>query len=381
VSDIDTFSVRGRLVGGSGAPLANTFLALIDFDLLDEDDLLGIGTTDDDGRFALSFLRSEFQQDWFEDERTPGLALIASATIDGAHKPVARRDYPGLAWGDGTGDLGDVRLPEFDADPLVFLDGSPTPGFDKRAVRLTLEEPLLRHCLAEVAPLVERYTGWTDLVDDSLTLDVRDGLAAYSLAPQFAEAGIDPDGVMAKVMTFMAEYGQASGAGCALYDPGTHTIAVNRTVMEQVNLEGLKSFLGHELVHLGQFKYTPGLREYHAANVGGLDLDPDKVDLEELQQRFSYMTAMEGYAVYIQTDFLQDRHYRMATYPYHQSWLDAALRAIVAAVTPNAEATQDAKADQYTDGRELYRGAQQGDAPARWAFDVASLPGGDEFVP
>jgi hypothetical protein len=370
------FRLEGRLVDDAGRGLPDLFLAFVDVDLLDADDLIGMGVTDPQGGFRLTFLATEFQQDYFESEATPDLKLIVSAKVGEALVPVFVRDYSDLAWpADGRVDLRSVTVKGFNpAAPVALEDEEPMPGYDKSVVRLELDDDLVRHCLAEVAPIVEKLTGWSNLLE-GVNVAVADGLATFSLQQSFAKQGIDPDSFEAKLSTFIAEFGQASGAGCALYDPHTHTIAINKKVMEQVGLDGLKVMCGHELVHLGQYKYTPGLKAHNKAMLNGMEMDPEKVDLDAVRASFGYMHQLESYAYYIQTDFLQARFYNLATYPYHQSYLDRLLRGMVALITPNAKETQDLKASQYTSGLEGYRTAQVGDIPTRFSMDVTTLYG------
>jgi hypothetical protein len=91
------------------------------------------------------------------------------------------------------------------------------------------------------------------------------------------------------------------------------------------------------------------------------------------------MAELESYAKYIEADFLQGQYYRLGLLVYHASTWEQVLRALVAMVVSNAAEAQEVKADQYTSLLDTYRARQVGGVPARFALDVASLPGGAPF--
>jgi hypothetical protein len=197
------FTLRGQLLDHRGVGTAGVFVAVVDEDLLDEDDLIGLGKADDEGRFSITFTKAEFEQDFMEMEWHPDIKIVASVMVDDALVAVYEKRFPGLSWSARAADLGEVRL-----------DG--------------------------VAPIVEQLTGWRGLLD-GLKVEVADSLAPTMLRESFAQAGTDPDSWEAKLSSFFLDFAQGPGAGCALYDPYIHTLVINRTLMEQTNLGASRS--------------------------------------------------------------------------------------------------------------------------------------------
>ncbi|MCO4763310.1 MAG: hypothetical protein KC502_17470 [Myxococcales bacterium] len=376
----DTFRLQGRLCDTFGNPASEFFLAIVDQDMLDEDDLLGLGMTREDGSFDFSFQGSEFRQDFFETESTPDLHLVVSVRSDGALKAIFERSFPSVAWDNGRANLGDIVLDGVDLDSPTHLDGvDATPGYSKRAQRLDIDNDLVSHCMAEVAPIVEQLTGWTGLLDD-LKFEVADSLAPYMLREAMTADGVEPGSLEAKFAGFFMELAGGAGAGCAMYDPHIHTVIINEPIMEQVGIEALKIICGHELVHVGQYKYTPGLKAYNLSHMRGMSLDPSKVDQADLQKRAAYMLELEGYAKYIEADFLHKRYYPLGLMSYHASAWEQLLRALMAMLVDGTEEGREAKASQYSDGLEQYRSKQIGDDPVPFELDVGTLYGGEAFV-
>lgn len=379
--DESIFNLQGRMVDASGAGIGGLFLAIVDEDDLDEDDLLGLGKTREDGTFNLTFLGSEFRQDAFEMEATPDIKIVVSVLVDNVYKPIFIRGFANLGWGWGGGrvDLGDIMVHGYDPNTPRILEGvEALPGYEKTSSRLEIDDDMLRYCLAEVAPLVEKLTGWRNLLD-GLEVAVADGTSSYSMRDSLVAQGIDPGSFNARLLTFFADHLLAPGMGCALYDPGTHTVVCNRSVMHQVGLDALKVIMGHELVHVGQYKHTPGLKAYVKATLIDLATRP-QVDPDEARAKLRYNTELEGYARYIEEDFLRKDHYPMATLFYHASFTDRLLHGLVGLLSPDTNDATATKLAQYVDGLELYRKRQVGTTPVRFHFEVSSLPGGDAFV-
>lgn len=379
----DIFTLKGRLLDAHGHKAPNVFLAIIDEDDLDDDDLIAIGATDDEGRFEVSFLTSEFRQDTLEFEDTPDIKIVVSAMIGDTRKAVFARSFPDLDWnwsGGGEVDLGDITLTGVDLKAPTALEGvEAIPGFDRRAVRLEIDDELVSACLAEVAPIVEKLTGWPNLLDD-LKIEVVDSLAPFMIKDHLAHEGIDPESLEADILEFVTEYSMQAGAGTAMYDAHTHTMLVQRQVAEQSSLEGFKLVCGHELVHVGQHKYTPGLKAYGRAQQLWSTANPDKVHTEEGRKRMAYMTQIEGYASYIELEFLNKQYYRMALLSYKDTFCQRMLRALFSASSGEVDQNREAKASQYVNGLDYYIKRQNGSLPARFDLDVASLFGGAEFV-
>jgi len=373
-------TLKGTFKNRSNQNIADLFVAVVDEDMLDDNDLIGLGTTDKNGQFSISFLPSEFQQDMFEDELVPNVQIVLSTMFGEERKAIFQQSFPNLTWTNGQADLGDILLQDVDMDNPTALEGvEAIPGVNKRAERLDIDDDMVRHCLAEVAPIVEYLTGWTGLMD-GLKVEVADSLTPYMLRETFAAEGTDPDSWGAKFSTFFADLIQGPGAGCGLYDPHIHTIIINRSIMSQVGIEGLKIICGHELVHVGQYKYTPGLKEYNLNHLRSMTVNPESFDPEEAAAKAAYMTELEGYAKYIEEDFLHKKYYKLALMIYHASITEKIILALMSMAVENTEENIKAKSAQYTDGLARYRARQVGDTPARFQLDVASLPDGEACV-
>ncbi|MCP4442934.1 MAG: hypothetical protein GY810_28850 [Aureispira sp.] len=378
----DIFKLKGKLLDTKQNKLANYFVAIADDDWLDGDDLIGLGATDENGEFKVSFLGSEFRQDMFEDEAFPDVVIVVSAMFGKERKAIFTKTFADLKWEGKTAGLGDIILEGVDLENPKALDGvEAIPGGNKRGERLDIDDDMVRNCLVEVAPIVEHLTGWKGLLDD-LKVEVADSLAPYMLRESLIADGIDPNSATAKFSAFFADFAQGPGAGCGLYDPHIHTLVINRKIMSQVGIEGLKIICGHELVHVGQYKYTPGLKAYNLNHLRSMSVNPESFDPEEAQAKAAYMIELEGYAKYIEEDFLHQKYYKLALLNYHASITEKIIQALVSMAMGSAktEASKKAKANQYTEGLERYRKRQVGDRPAAFELDVASLPGGEAFV-
>ncbi len=387
------FKLSGRLVDGLGNGIEGILLAIADEDTLSADDLLGLGKTLADGYFHVSFLASEFQQDFLEIETTPDIILVASELFGQERKAIFQKRYEDLQWnpqGGGHVDLGDVVFADYNPDAQTPLEGvEPMPGYIKTAQRLDIDNDTVAHCLAEVAPIVEKLTGWSGLLQD-LRIDIVDDTTGYMLREQFDVQGIDPTSFQAKAQRWMTRHAMAPGMFCALYDPGLHMIIINRQIMGKVGLDALKIMMGHELVHVGQFKYTPGLKDFVRHNVRLTAEEGQDIDPQVLQERMAYNTELEGYAQYIETDYLKARYYPMATLFYHGSFTEHFLHSFVSSML-QAEQEElgedqqidiaDLKAKQYSEGLERWRQRETTDGiPARFTLDLQAYPNGDQFV-
>ncbi len=400
----DMFKIKGRLCDASGVAAEGLFVALVDEDLLTRDDLIAVGKAGVDGGFQVAFMGSEIRQDAFEVERTPDLRIVASAVFDGALEVVFTKAYGDLDWSAGAVDLGVVTMEGVELSRLVPLDGfKPLPGYNRGTARLEIDEAMVRWCLAEVAPIVEHLTGWGELLE-GLKVEVVESLAPIILREAFLQEGMDPKSFEARLAGFLLDYAQGAGAACAIYDPHGHAVVIQKGIMKQTSLEGLKVVCGHELVHVGQYKYTPGLKAYTLHRMRRLFASASEggagEGLDETSD--SFMVEVEGYARYIETDFLIKNYYPMAVMTYHASFFERVMRALMAAAFSEVGEARALKQSQYVDGREVYRGRAGGsdpqaggssqeagvsgqqaggsDQPARFTLDVSSLPGGAAFV-
>ena len=384
------FKVSGRFKDSAGKPIANLLVILFDEDDFDADDLIGAGAVGSDGGFRMTFARGEFEQDTLEYEETPDLKVVAALVGDQAMKPVFARAFEDLKWERGEADLGDLIIENFNPDKPVYLEGVKLPDADRYVTRLEITDAMLQECFAEIVPLVERHTGWKDLAR-GLKVQGMDSLAPIILRDVLEQKGAADGSFEALIYQTLADHGGGFAAAGGLYDPPTDTIYINRSSMQQNGIEFLKVILAHELVHAGQFRNTPGLaayaRDYQRRMVG---LAGATTSGPSLLERRQFMVEVEGYATYIERDFIRKHHYRMALADVHTSLLESAslvfawlasLGLGISLPEPPPEATIEDKLKQYEEGVTLYRSRAKGDQPARWEVTVASLPGGAAFAP
>lgn len=323
---LEVFRLRGRAVDRRGKPLAQVGLSVVDRDPL-RDDLLGAGQTRDDGTFGISFTRREFNQDLGENEPLPDLELVFWSWFSGKPRVVYRRTLPVLGFATGAEDVGDVVVETWGKEIAPLDDGDPHAGARKSVRRLDVTPELVLHCLDEVAPMVESLTGWPDLLED-VDVKICEWEAAY------------PANRLWQRLAFSIAH-RAMGVA-AMYDPDLRTIFVNRSgVARRLNLDAVKVTLGHELVHVGQFRAHPEL----AAAL-------DEAEPEEVP---AIMKRIEGYATYIESDFL-GKHYNLAMASPTEPLLDGAIRESVMELVPWFGSARDEKMSQYSRGLALFRG-------------------------
>lgn len=358
----DIFYLQGEVVTARGNAIRNLRVAVVDKDLA-FDDLLGVGITDERGAFRISFTSSEFRQQPFEREQTPDIYLVFSAYDDGVYKSVARKNFYQLTFPGGVEDLGEIRLEEWGDGPPELPEQNPTPGY--RVVnRLNLSDELVAHCLEEVTPLVEHLTGWTGLLDDVEVRIATD--VGEIMAEVMARAGMSEP-------TFLdrAFWRNISLAFAALYEPISKTVLVNSSAARKQNLDSLKVILGHELVHVGQFKYSPGLEDEYISHLRTIKEIVSRTDLSEMMELVRdpkvqlHMYRIEGYAAYIQEDFLEN-YYNCATHFYSESYLSSLFTRVVMKYFPEIREMVEKKLNQYSEGKEIYVARADGGRPARF---------------
>ena len=344
---LEIFRLRGTAVSPERAPIPGLGITIVDRDPW-RDDLLGFGRTDARGSFRLSFTRSEFNQEPLENEALPDHELIFWVERRGERKALYQRPLPGLSFAGGEEDVGAIVVETWtrgNRGPLPAIEVA--RGRKKNVRHLAVDDELLRHCVAEVAPLVEDLTGWERLADGielvRRTLGAGDGEG--SLRERMLE------GLVHRAFGYAASY-----------DPDRQTIFVNVPRVARMNLDAAKACLGHELVHVGQFRQYPELSQR---------LDRLRADYRAggpARELLGLMDLMESYAHYIQTDFLE-RHYNLATVFPDASMLTAVLAETSHLWLPDLDELRKAKAAQYTNALNRFRRAQRGDRPAPFTLD------------
>jgi hypothetical protein len=340
--------LQGRVLDARGRALSGLRLAVVDADLV-RDDLLAVGFTDQDGRFRLSFTPSEFNQDPFERESVPDLYIVFSSLREGEFIAVHRESFATRAFLDGTEDLGVIPIPSWVQEPVFLGHLAATPGFHKGALRLSVDDELVAHCLEEIAPLVEQLTGCRDLLA-RLRFELHDHMGAAVLDSQ-------GNGDLHPILAWLLGNSMLANLA-ALYDPVQHIVHINLGWARRQGLDAVKVALGHELVHVAQFQGSPDLKATHANLVRESQLESNQA-----RQLCDFMTNLEGYASYIEHDHLRQR-YNCATPLEHVTPLQTALLAAGKRLVPELATVLSAKRAQYVVGREAYQQlAESGNVP------------------
>jgi hypothetical protein len=242
------FKVQGRVVDERGQPVPRAFVALVDADRV-LDDLLGAGYTNKEGVFRLSFTSQAFNQDLFEHEKTPDLYVVCSREIDGQRVPHARQAFPQLTY-EKDEDLGDLVLPA--APPPALARQNPLPGGDKVGRRLKLDDEVVQLAAAEVAPLVEAWTGWKNLLD-GVTFPIVESLAdldtSSDVAPTLTMRSPWP-------VLITGDLGLDAGEPITRYQ-GDRRIPILRKSAEIQGLDALKVTIGAALMNVALQREHP----------------------------------------------------------------------------------------------------------------------------
>jgi hypothetical protein len=359
------FSLEGRLCSLGGTGLSNARIAVVSDDWF-RDDLIGVGHTDKTGKFRLSFTRDEFNQEWGMEKDKPRLYIVVSTWSERDQKLLAFEtiEFFDLCFELGHEDLGDICLSQWaEGKPLFDPEMDHTPGWSKQVARLNIDEDLVNECLVEITPLVEQLTGWRNLLD-GLHVEVTDRMGEWALKDLVPLMGLESGSFAEKCSSLLFDQ---CFKFAGLYSPTHHTLVVNRPLMERNNLDALKVIIGHELVHVGQFKNYPHLIEEHNARLLEFEELLNSVEdssLEDVVAKIKtlgmqgQMQELEGYAFYIQKDFLEV-HYNMATFFPHSSLFESALKTLLGVLELEAglQQVQELKSSQYTDGADAYRQA------------------------
>lgn len=337
-------------------PWGGAWVQVMDLDRF-RHDLVAEGPTQADGTFEVDFTTDEFNLDTFEDETWPELWIVVSrTTADGERVAVDSRGVPRSLWVGQSVVIDDIVVDEWMyALPLTEeVPAANSPGGD----RIELTPELLEQFARRVEPEVERWTGWTNLVDD-VSFEVSDDLADAMMSHVPIDLGFVTRGLVNQTVGRMV---------AALYEPMTKTIFVHPRC-EAFNSEGMKVVLGHELVHAGQFRECEDLvgtiaRSY--AQLLGQIEDSGTTDVAEMIQESDMnrvMTELEGQAMWVQQQIQAGRP--MASLVFSELSIPGQLLSAVA-----RRLGFDLKLDQYARGAALFaqrkRGAGGPPALAPW---------------
>lgn len=389
------FTVRGRIASSDGAPVADAYVAIVDADP-DLDDLLGAGATAVDGSFRLSFTTEAFNQERLEAETTPDLYVVVSlpSRLAGAGstvlEPALRRDFGNLAFANAAReeDLGTIVIPPPTlAAPLG--GGTPlrvAPGRGKIAKRLRLDDELVDIAAREIAPLVERLTGWSGLCD-GVGIRIVDAYRDVQRERIQRELGRhDLDRTQLALIEASAKECEASIV--ASWQPDEGVILLNRTLIEEQPFDFLKVTIGHELVHVGQTRMVPSLgATLLRTRVEQWQklLEGQQAPRAQLREVLQLLTNIEGYAHYIERRWLRRIYTHAGELPRPTSEADAYFRWRAAPAMPVASAPAEPttkspaemleailadKGAQYVLGENFYRMRADGDRPAPFDPDL-----------
>ncbi|MCB1144814.1 MAG: hypothetical protein KDK54_21380 [Leptospiraceae bacterium] len=356
------FSIRGRVINESGYPIQNLRLAIVDKDVF-FDDLIGVGFTNSEGKFQMDFTEKEFNQDFLEHESYPDIYIVFSLYHPEQKEFVAigKQEFFHLRFSNRQEDLGDILIQTQSGHLKYIPDQDVTPGYKKRVQRLDLNDDLINHCLSEVCPMVESLTGWKGLLI-GLKFEMIDSIT--QILDKIVKIPIETfNGIPQKIFLKFVSRGML-----ALYEPHWHTIFIFKGKVSGNNLDALKVTLGHELVHVGQFKYHPELilEQERAMNIFQGMLQKDIVEEQAIIKLFqnssyiAFMEKIEGYAYYIQKDFLE-KYYNCATFFEQGSMFEILLVSLIKKFDSENELNQiiQSKNDQYTKGRDFFLGKQR----------------------
>ncbi len=163
--------------------------------------------------------------------------------------------------------------------------------------KLDVTEPLARALMREVAPIVERLTGWR-LHVEQMAVQILPKTQAYEEIFLARLQRLSPSGDLSAfsegIARRLAEY-VLEGTTLAAYDHTNGTLYVVRENVDDSDKDGLKVILGHELVHRGQGLHHPDLlrrTEQVAAEV--LSAETISGKMEKIQEANAVLTLFGG---------------------------------------------------------------------------------------
>lgn len=178
--------------------------------------------------------------------------------------------------------------------------------------RLDIQRGMVWELILEMAPQVERLTGW-DLALSSLGVRVLPRSRGYEeiLLARLRGAGpaVRDDGprdLLERLVEYVVE-----NVVLAAYDPAAQQVCVVRENVDDSNLDGLRLVLAHELVHRGQHVQHPGLfdrvnRIVRAAAESVMRGGSFADAMRTMQEVQPIMTLMESHAWHVQ-ELLRER--------------------------------------------------------------------------
>ncbi len=382
------FTLRGRIAYRDDTSAVGAHVAVVDEDP-DLDDLIGVGTTAADGSFRLSFTTDAFNQEPAEKEDRPDIYLVISLEHEETLVPVLRRDFGKLAFANAAleEDLGTTTLPLGLGEKPLRLSMRVAPGRGRIVKRTRLDDAIVQAAAREVAPLVERLTGWSGLLD-GLRIEIVDDLAGALQSHIAHVSGRTDLGERERALLALATLGCSSTL--AFWDDAANVVHLHRSALETQNLDYLKVAIGHELVHVGQSRHHPELDVIHARHARTIVehlFARRRPSIETVRERHGLMANIEGYAAYIERRYLRAIYTHSRLIPLLTVEADERFRELTLArmlerfqlppieTPPAAElAARDAytKGSQYESGMAAYVARTEGEHPA--PFDPELRP-------
>ena len=197
---------------------------------------------------------------------------------------------------------------------------------------------------------MEHLTGWRGLLDQAEVIVTDD--YRKSFFGLMRELGVAPG--LWRGLGFRLLFQLCLAA----YEPFSNVLVIHKRCCERSNLDGLKVILGHELVHVGQFRHTPGLLDQYRESLQWLKgkCGSSAVSLKELIESVDYsvqqsfMSQIEGYAAYIQ-GYLE-RYYNCAEIVPPRPLLVQLWIGLSGWLAPDLHTLLQLKREQYQHGRE-----------------------------
>lgn len=322
------FTVHGRVAHSNGAPAPNTWVSIVDADPDGNDDLLGVGLTNFEGAFRLSFTTEAFNQEPDEAQKLPRLYVVLAVEGRAGPVPVRRCDIGQLAFV-GAEDVGTLTLPFLGVRaPRAARGLVHAPGANKRVRRLHLDGEIAVLAAREIAPIVESLTGWSGLLD-GVRFEIVDSYAG--LRTRRCERLLGRADLTEEEIARVEEGAPHCDALlAAMWDPALRVIVLNRSILEGWSLDALKVTLGHELVHVGQSKRFPKLvAKTKALETRSLQARISGREHRMTPEEWQVIANIEGYAGYI------ERTYLLSLYTHGRQILSDAALAAAAATQPS----------------------------------------------
>lgn len=197
--------------------------------------------------------------------------------------------------------------------------------FISLAFMVIISEKSVEKIVSDVAPKVERLTGWSCHLESLiLKLVNRNQVFEHAIEPTYMALGIDtkPRSLRERLSLQLLKYA-VSIFPLGIYEPATGTIIiVPDNFSPKTNESGLATAIGHELVHRCQSLNNPEFAENFFKTmkkmIGPGLFSDDEPDARFVEYMRAYMTLEEGDASFVQEQ-LEKIYYQNAYASTHAS--------------------------------------------------------------